>query len=278
MYVADPGCVFLYFDLSQAEARVVAYRANIPKWKEQFEQARIDGKYDCHRALASEMFKVPYDQVPTKDNTEDGTPTIRYVAKRCRHGLNYRMEKWKLAEVTDLPFHQAARAWALYHALTPELRRWWEAEEKQFKLAREVYNGLGRRLKIIQRLDEAAMESLIAFYPQSTIGDKVTQCWYQSEEDDAWPDKMHARIAIDVHDNLIAIAEPKYAKTCLRIMKKHAESPITIQDVYKHKPEQLIVPADLKMSYPTIWDVKKEVFVEDAKGLHRWACMKSVVL
>jgi hypothetical protein len=158
------------------------------------------------------------------------------------------------------------------------LRRWWEAEEKQFKLAREVYNGLGRRLKIIQRLDEAAMESLIAFYPQSTIGDKVTQCWYQSEEDDAWPDKMHARIAIDVHDNLIAIAEPKYAKTCLRIMKKHAESPITIQDVYKHKPEQLIVPADLKMSYPTIWDVKKEVFVEDAKGLHRWACMKSVVL
>ena len=39
MYVADPGCVLLYFDLSQAEARVVAYRANIPKWKEQFEQA-----------------------------------------------------------------------------------------------------------------------------------------------------------------------------------------------------------------------------------------------
>ena len=66
MYVADPGCVLLYFDLSQAEARVVAYRANIPKWKEQFEQARLDGKYDCHRALASEMFKMPYDQVPTE--------------------------------------------------------------------------------------------------------------------------------------------------------------------------------------------------------------------
>ena len=33
MYVADPGCVLLYFDSSQAEARVVAYRANIPKWK-----------------------------------------------------------------------------------------------------------------------------------------------------------------------------------------------------------------------------------------------------
>jgi uracil-DNA glycosylase family 4 len=278
MYVADPGCVLLYFDLSQAEARVVAYRANIPKWKQQFEQARIDGKYDCHRALASEMFKVKYDDVPVKDHDENNSPTIRYVAKRCRHGLNYRMEKWKLAEVTDLPFHQAARAWAVYHAITPELRKWWEAEEKQFRLTREVYNGLGRRLKIIQRLDDDAFESLIAFYPQSTIGDKVTQVWYQSEEDDEWPDRMHARIAIDVHDNLIAIAEPKYAKTCLKIMKKHAESPLTIQDVYKNKPEKLIVPAELKMSYPTVWDVKKAQFVEDAKGLHRWACMKAVVL
>ena len=278
MYVADPGCVFLYFDLSQAEARIVAYRANIPKWKAQFEQARLDGKYDCHRALASDMFKIPYDQVPIKDHDENGSPTVRYVAKRCRHALNYRMEKWKLAEVTDLPFHQAARAWAVYHALTPELRKWWVAEEKQFRLAREVYNGLGRRLKIIQRLDETAFESLIAFYPQSTIGDKVTQVWYQSEEDDAWPDKMHARIAIDVHDNLIAIAQPKYAKTCLKIMKKHAEAPITIQDVYKNKPERLIVPAELKMSYPSVWDIKKSQFVEDAKGLHRWACMKPVVL
>ena len=78
MYVADPGCVLLYFDLSQAEARVVAYRACIPKWKQQFEQARIDGKYDCHRALASEMFKIPYDEVPLKDWTEDGGPTVRY--------------------------------------------------------------------------------------------------------------------------------------------------------------------------------------------------------
>ena len=278
MFVADPGCVFLYFDLSQAEARVVAYRANIPKWKAQFEQARIDGKYDCHRALASEMFKVPYDQVPTKDHDEKGVPTIRYVAKRCRHALNYRMEKWKLAEVTDLPFHQASRAWAVYHALTPELRYWWQAEEKSFRQNREVYNALGRRLKIIQRLDESAFESLIAFYPQSTIGDKVVQVWYSSEQDDRWPDTMYARVAIDVHDNLVAIATPRYAKTCLAIMKKYAESPLMIQDVYKNKPEPLIIPAELKTSYPSSWDKEKGTFVEDPRGQHRWACLKSVEL
>lgn len=278
MFVSDPGCVLCYFDLSQAEARVVAYRANIAKWKEQFEQARIDGKYDCHRALASEMFKVPYDQVPTKDHTEEGVPTIRYIAKRCRHGLNYRMEKWKLAEVTGLPFHQSARAWSVYHAITPELRTWWSEEEKRFKSDREVYNALGRRLKVIQRIDEEVMESLIAFYPQSTIGDKVTRVWYKCYEDDKWPDKMYARIAIDVHDSLIAITTPKYAKTCLQIMKTQAEEPIIIQDVYKHKPEKLIIPADLKMSYATSWDKTKRQFVEDAKGEHRWSHLKEVKL
>jgi len=278
MFVADPGCVFCYFDLSQAEARVVAYRANIPKWKEQFEQARIDGKYDCHRALASEMFKVKYEDVPTKDHTEDGSPTIRYIAKRCRHGLNYRMEKWKLAEVTGLPFHQSSRAWSVYHAITPELRYWWAEEEKCFKRDREVYNALGRRLKVIQRIDDEVMESLIAFYPQSTIGDKVTRVWYKSEEDNEWPDKMYARVAIDVHDSLIAITTPKYAKTCMKIMKRHAEEPLMIQDVYKHKPEKLIIPAELKMSYPTVWDNGKKQFVENPKGLHRWSHMKVVEL
>jgi uracil-DNA glycosylase family 4 len=276
MYVADPGCVLLYFDLSQAEARVVAYRANIPKWKEQFEQARLDGKYDCHRALASEMFKVPYDQVPLKDWTEEGHPTIRYVAKRCRHGLNYRMEKWKLAEVTDLPFHQASRAWSIYHSITPQLRYWWAAEEKQFRSTREIYNGMGRRFKVIQRIDDDVLDSIIAYYPQSTIGDKVTRVWYMCEEDDEWPDRKYARIAIDVHDNLVPITIPKYAKTCLKIMKRHAEAAIMIQDVYKNKPEPLIIPAELKMSYPTAWDGK--AFVEDPKGLHRWSHMREVHL
>ena len=278
MYIADPGAVFCYFDLSQAEARVVAYRANIPKWKEQFEQARLDGKYDCHRALASEMFKVPYDQVPLKDWDEDDLPTIRYIAKRCRHGLNYRMERHKLAEVTELAYHQAARAWSVYHAITPELQRWWAAEEKRFKATREAYNGLGRRLKVIQRIDEVVLNSLIAFYPQSTIGDKVTKIWYSAAEDDEWPDPMYARICIDVHDSLIAMATPKYAKTCLKIMKKHAETPITIQDVYLHPPEKLIIPAELKQSYPTSWDRQSKKFVEDQKGYHRWSHLKEVHL
>ena len=39
MYICDPGMVFGYFDLSQAEARVVGWRAGIIKWQDQFEKS-----------------------------------------------------------------------------------------------------------------------------------------------------------------------------------------------------------------------------------------------
>lgn len=287
-FVADPGCVLIYFDLAQAEAQVVSFRADIPKWKEQYARAKIDKSYDSHRALASEMFKLEYDQVPKSDWDENNRPTKRYIAKRCRHGLNYRMMMWRLAIVTGLPYHEAVSSFHLYHKATPELRKWWEEETRQFKEHREVYNALGRRFRAVQRIDEDVLESLIAFYPQSSIGDKITQVWYQAEEDDDWPDPHQARVCIDVHDNLVGVCTPKVAKTAMKVLKKHAESPLWIQDVYKkRKAEPLSIPAELKMSYPTVWSEKARKdkngkwqagFVEDPKGLHRWSEMRVIDL
>lgn len=280
MYVADPECVFCYFDLAQAESQVVSFRADIPKWKEQYARARKDGSYDAHRALASEMFKVPYDEVPTADFVEVNgiyQPTIRYTAKRCRHALNYRMERFRLSEVTGLPYHTAAHAFTVYHSITPELMEWWRVEETNFKATREIYNALGRRFRVIQRIDDEVLKSIVAFFPQSTIGDKITQVWYQAEEDDDWPDD--ARVAIDVHDNLVAIATEKTAKTCLRILKKYAESPIWIQDAWKRrKHEPLSIPAETKISVPSSWDDTKKAFVADPNGRHRWSFMEKVKL
>lgn len=283
MFIADPDCVFCYFDLSQAEARVVAYRADIPLWKEQFERARLDGSYDCHRALAAEMFSVPYDKTPTKDFIldKDGKPqpTIRYVAKRCRHGLNYRMERFRLSEVTGLSYHEAARNFSIYHRINPQLAKWWGQAERDFRDTRECWNALGRRWKVIQRIDDDVLGSVVAFYPQSTIGDKVVQVWYQSEEDDEWP--IDARIALNVHDSLtgLVVAKPKTVKTALKILKKYAEQPIMVQDAWKRRPpEPLIIPAECKMSYPVEYDPKLRKYVKSPSGIHRWSNMETVEL
>jgi hypothetical protein len=120
MFVAPPGWEFSYYDMSQIEARIVACLAHIPKWLSQFNAARLNpGTYDAHCALAAEMFKVPYEQVPTHDRDGEGRPTIRYIAKRCRHGLNYRMAP------TDLPRSQA---YHLSRLSKPIVSTTWQAQ------------------------------------------------------------------------------------------------------------------------------------------------------
>lgn len=270
MFIADPGHAFGYFDLAQAEARVVGWYAGIDKWKEQFERARRDGSYDCHRALAAEMWNIPYDDVPTKDRLEDGSVTLRFTAKRCRHGLNYRMMADRLAQTTGLPLHEAERAYMLYHRATPELKVWWDALIHEVKTNKMLFNAYGRRLVFMERLTDEALESIVAFKPQSTVGDKVCRVIYMSEDDPEWPAhckitrldrKMHvpeARIVLNIHDALICLAPLDKVKKCLQIMKKHAEEPIMING------EELIIPADCKISQP------------DEKGVHRWSNLKTV--
>lgn len=262
MFVADEGYSIGYFDMSQAEARIVAYLANIPIWKEQFERARIDGSYDAHRALASDMFGVPYDEVPTDDRVirDDGTHavTLRFIAKRCRHGLNYRMMPERLAETTGLPLKDAIRAFNAYHRTTPELKRWWQTLEKEVYDHKVLYNSYGRRLIILERITQEAMESIVAFKPQSTLGDHVTRVMYLAEDDDKWP--HDARMWLNVHDALLFVAPHHKVVKCLRIAKRYAETPILING------ELLTIPCECKVSYP------------DEHGIHRWSQLKKVHL
>lgn len=266
MFIADKDYVFIYFDLAQAEARYVGWEADIPKWKEQFERARLNpGAFDAHIALASDLWKIPYDQVPKKDwyapdpsKPDHLEPTLRYKAKRTRHGANYRMEAPKLAEVTGLSLAEATDAWQRYHKETPELRKWWEREEKEVRATKMQFNAFGRRNLILERITEESLESIIAFKPQSSIGDKVTQVIYQAHEDEAWP--RRARIALNVHDAVVGLAHKDDAKRALAICVRYAEMPIMVRG------EPMIIPADPKISVPG----------ED--GVHRWSTLKGVTL
>ena len=263
MFTADSGYGFGYFDLAQAEARVVAWEANIPVWKKQFERARVEGGYDCHRALAADMTGVPYDDIPAYDRDADGKVTQRFVYKRCRHGLNYRMNYPRLAETTGLPIGEAQYAYNIYHQNTPELRIWWAEIEREVRKSKALFNCYGRRLQIIERISEDSLDAIIAFKPQSAIGDHVCQVIYASQEDDRWPmwgKVMVARMALNIHDALITLAPLSKLKTCLAIMKEYAEKPLII------KGEQLIIPADLKQSQP------------DERGVHRWSNLKTLTL
>ena len=264
MYQADnTDCGFAYFDLAQAEARVVGYLAGIEKWIEDFEHARLTGNFDCHRSLASDMWDIPYEDIPKTDYNSDGTHSLRFVAKRCRHGLNYRMMPPRLAETTGLNMYDASNAYNLYHKTNPELKKWWDHTIKEVKSKRELWSPFGRRQIWLERIDDDALDSVVAFKPQSTIGDWVCRVWYLSEEDTDWP--TDCRIALNVHDALIAHGPIANLPSALKVMKKYAEEPMDITDI-NGITRSLIIPMDAKITEP------------DEQGIHRWSTLKDYVL
>jgi DNA polymerase I-like protein with 3'-5' exonuclease and polymerase domains len=253
MFKCDEGYMFSYFDLKQAEAKVVAYLWNVQGLIENFERAEHEDGFDVHRGNAARIFKRDYDQIPAADWDDNLAPTERYLGKRCVHGLNYRMQAPKLAEVCGIPTQQGFEAYASYHRAFPEIQQGWEATIKTVREERMLYTPLGRRLIWLERLTEESFDSVIAFVPQSTIGDKVSSVIYLCHEDEDWP--IDARMLLNIHDALIAIHRPSDAHTVQRLMKKHAESPIMIRGQPVH------IRTDIKQSIPG----------ED--GVHRWSTL-----
>lgn len=263
MFIADEGYMFVYLDMEQIEARLVGWEAQIDTWIEQFERARKEpGSYDAHRALASQMFNIPYDDVPKSDYNEDGTHSIRYTAKRCRHGLNYRMLPDRLAQVLKCSVSHATMLFNIYHRTTPEIKEWWEATEREATTKRTLFTVKGRRWIALERLNKDSLSSVVAFRPQSTAGDHVSGAIYKCHEDDEWPKdsngNLRAAIVLNIHDALIAICKPEDHITCMKIMRKYAEEPLIIHG------RELIIPAAFKVSQP------------DENGVHRLSTLKGV--
>lgn len=258
LVMREESLCYVYFDGAQAEARIVGWEARIDKWKEQFERARLNpGTYDAHIALASEMFNVRYDDVPKHDYEADGSLTLRAIAKRCRHGLNYRMQAAKLAEVTKLSLADATDAWHAYHRTTPELMKWWDEVIAEVRQYRKLVTCKGRVMPFYgHAIDEDLFDSVIAFKPQSTLGDHVCEVQWKSQADDDWP--RYARIPYNNHDSLTAMCRERDVMTVARIMKKHMEAPLMIHG------DPLIIPSDFAIALP------------DANGVARWSNLTKI--
>lgn len=267
MFVADPGYGLLYFDLKQAEAKVVAYGWNVTKLKAAFDLCAKDPNMDVHRMNASNIFKVPYEDVPsydrhtygktTDDPKRDGETTLRYLGKRCVHGLNYRMQAPRLAVTTGIDIDLAREAFMSYHATYPEIQQAWKKTIEEIKTNKCLYNYMGRRMYFLEPITENNMDSIIAFKPQSTIGDYVSSIIADVEEDPEFP-KDAARCLLNIHDALIFLYRLDVEDIMMKLIWKHANKPINING------EQVVIGMDFKKSYP------------DENGVHRWSTLKGV--
>ena len=264
MFIAPRGYGFVYFDLKQAEAMYVAYKWKVKRLMANFDRAMVDSSYDIHRANAVDIFKVKYEEVPTYDFDDQHRPTLRYKSKRCVHGLNYRLQPDGLAQSAQIPLLDAMRAHRLYHSAFPEVTTAWSDLIDRAIKNKELFNAYGRRWILLERVEgnEDALKSIVAFDPQSTIGDKVCRTMYLCYEDPEWPrdsdGNLLAAITLNIHDALVALAKIEDMRKVMRIMIKHAQEPIMVHD----KP--LVIPAEPGLSKP------------DKTGIHRWSTIEKV--
>lgn len=265
MFIAPPGYGFVYFDLSQAEARYVAVAWNVKGLIENFRLAATDpDNYDVHRLNASRIFQVPYESVPKTDWTEDHKPTLRYQGKRSVHGFNYRLMPETAAIKFGVTVAEATHAHRLYHAAFPEINVEWQNIRKRVERDKVLYNAYGRRWILLSRInDDDALVPIVAFEPQSSIGDKVCEIIYLSHEDADWPrssNGLEAAVVLNIHDALVALARLDDMERVARVFHRHASKPLIVRN------QELVIPAEFAYSQA------------DERGIHRWSTLKKVKL
>ena len=157
IFIPDEGMMFLSADLSQAEARVVAFLADETRLIEAFEAGG-----DVHKRVASIMFDKPEDKI-THDERELG--------KRICHASNYGMGAGKLAELSGMSYHEAQEKMNLYHIHFPKINIWHMEIERQLGKTRTLTTPLGRKRMFFGRWNAALLRDAYAYVPQSTVAD-----------------------------------------------------------------------------------------------------------
>ena len=165
MFIADKGYSLLYYDLKQAEAKIVAHIWNVKGLIEIFDKAAKDPTVDVHRSSASKIFKLPYEEIPSFDrytlgkNTDDphmdGRITKRFLGKKCVHGLNYRMGIEELATQTGISISDARQAYMRYHSAFPEIQEGWDETIYRVKRDKMLFTPKGRRMIFLEAITDS---------------------------------------------------------------------------------------------------------------------------
>jgi uracil-DNA glycosylase family 4 len=236
IFVPDPGNVFGYFDLSQAEDRVVSYLAGVREKITAFEEGR-----DVHALTASHLFNKPPEEV---------TPEERYLGKQCNHAFNYK-EGYRTfkdhinmhADVTGVSISEAlARQLRDAHlAAYPEIEWYWAWVEKQLRHNRTLINPFGFKRVFLGNIgDDAVLRDAYSWIPQSTAPDIVNRAMISIYRDLR---EEGVRVVLQVHDALLVeIPEDKVDLIAPEIVRRMT-IPIVLNDT------TITIPVDYSIGH-----------------------------
>lgn len=268
VYVPDPQTIFVECDLSQAEDRVVKAYTGDPRL---IAEARAHpAEFDTHTNNARAIFGV---ETPTKDQ--------RYLGKKVVHASNYGMAGKKLSEEllkeNDVRTpDECQRLIDRRLELAPAILQWQQRTRMEVMRTRRLMNSWGWTIDFkYERLGEELYRRAYAWRPQSDIG-ILTNLWglipvwqaIQERKRRIGGPWARTRIALQVHDALVACAPPEVAYDVAVLMRECLERP------HEYGGVELTIPIEVKIG--TSWAMttgwkrfpEREAFDAAVRGLN----------
>jgi len=248
MFIADPGKVLFYVDLSQAEARVVAYLARCESLIQLFESGR-----DIHKENAIRFFGH-YDEEK------------RVSVKRIVHGSNYgegpsRIVTVAAADGIKLDLREVVKGQEAYFMLYPEIKEIYWNDIRQALRWRVLTTPLGWKRQFYGRWDNVTFfNEAIAFQPQCTVGILGEIGMLAASR------VSGAEILLNQHDAVVGQCDEAETSRVVPAVMEAMEIPIQVYG------RTLTIPSDAKVGRN--WGEYHEK--DNPEGLKKWKPVESI--
>ena len=214
MFVARPGWVLVDADYSQIELRVLAHIAD-----DAHMQAAFSSGEDIHAVTASQVFRVPLDQV---------TPEMRRNAKAVNFGIVYGISAWSLSQDIGVSPEEAKAYMDAYLENYSGVRAYMKDIVETAKAQGYVTTLYGRRrylpeLKSSNFNLRAFGERVALNTPiQGTAADIIKLAMIRVDHALAEAG-LQAKLILQVHDELIVECPQEEAAQASRILQREME-------------------------------------------------------
>lgn len=245
LFVPDKGKVLLASDLSQAEARVVAWLSNDMRLIEAYSAGE-----DVHWLNAKLIFNIPdsisyYPKAKWRDPFTEQEHTLyfyRQLAKTIVYAASYGMgfSMLQIILIREEVYFQAALCKKLLHQYkvnNPMLTSWQNKTKEEIRSTRTLISPFPflRKRVFRGRLSDNLFRSALAFRPQSVVGE-ILEVAIQ---------KLHSTSKVfepllNVHDEVVGQCTKNNLLEAMSDAKNALEIPLRIND------KELIIPCDFK--------------------------------
>jgi DNA polymerase-1 len=214
-FIAEPGHLLISADYSQIELRLLAHVADIPVLRESFANGE-----DIHARTASEVFGVPMAAMD---------PLTRRRAKAINFGIIYGISAFGLARQLGIAPGEAKLYIDAYFQRYPGIRAYMERTREAARIAGYVTTPFGRRCyvpgiadKIPARRSYAERQAINAPL-QGGAADIIKRAMVRLPAALSSAG-LHARLLLQVHDELLFEAPETEAKETAHMVQKVMEA------------------------------------------------------